>query len=51
MWGYAFLIGFREAYTYNFMLKTTKGQILLIIDILVEILALAYMTTIKSQEL
>lgn len=51
VWLYAFVFGMREAYTYNFMLKTTAGQILMIVDVLIEIFALAFITTIRAQEI
>lgn len=51
VWVYAVAFGFREQTTVNFLFKTTFGQFLLVVDFLIEILVLGFITSIRSKEL
>lgn len=51
VWLYAFGIGLREKFTYDFIFGTTTGQFILVLDICIEIFVLGYITSMKSREI
>lgn len=51
VWGYVLVFGFRESFTKNFILNTTFGQASLILDIVIELAVLMFITSIRSREI
>lgn len=51
IWLYVFLVGFREEFTLNFMLNTNFGKTLFILDIVIEIAAVGFITTIRAKDI
>lgn len=51
VWVYVFAVAIREPFTYNFIFNTFLGQLMLIVDIVIEVVVIFFITLLRSKKL